>query len=179
MSLVEESADAPVSARTGELNSEQFKFLFRQHPAGVCVITATDADGPFGFTATSVISVSATPPVLAFSVAARSSAWQHLQGTDSLVVNFLDAQVAHLSGRFAARGQDRFRGVETCTLATGEPALVEAAAWTRGRIEHRTPAGDSFLITVRAVDSRVSRSGRPLVYHDRSYHGLGEQSTLD
>jgi len=166
-------------APAGELGAEQFKFLFRQHPAGVCVITAAGAEGPYGFTATSVISVSAAPPVLAFSVAAGSSAWRHLQDTETLVVNFLDAEVADLSTRFARRGVDRFDGVDTCTLESGEPALVQAAAWTRGLIEQRTPAGDSFLITVRALSCRVSRSGRPLVYHDRSYHGLGEHSAIE
>ena len=179
MSAIEHNAPAEQVAAAAELSGEQFKFLFRQHPAGVCVVTGADADGPFGFTATSVISVSAAPPVLAFSVAAGSSSWRHLQQTESVVVNFLDAHVAHLSTQFATRGTDRFTGVDTCTLATGEPALVDAAAWTRGRIEQRTPAGDSFLITVRALHARVSRSGRPLVYHDRSYHSLGEHSALE
>lgn len=179
MSALEHNAPVEQAEAAAELTAEQFKYLFRQHPAGVCVITGADDSGRFGFTATSVISVSAAPPVLAFSVAVGSSAWQRLQHTDSLVVNFLDAEVTQLSTRFATRGIDRFAGVETCTLDTGEPALVQAAAWTRGAIEQRTPAGDSVLITVRALDSRVSRSGRPLVYHDRGYHGLGEHSALD
>ncbi|HLR27127.1 MAG TPA: flavin reductase family protein [Ruania sp.] len=179
MSAIEHNAPAEPAAPATELSGEQFKFLFRQHPAGVCVITSADAEGPYGFTATSVISVSAAPPVLAFSVASGSSAWRRLQTTETLVVNFLDAEVAHLSTQFARRGTDRFAGVDTCLLDSGEPALVEAAAWTRGRIEHRTPAGDSFLITVRALSSRVSRSGRPLVYHDRSYHSLGEHSAIE
>lgn len=178
MSLVEQNADAREGKRPGELGAEQFKFLFRQHPAGVCVITGADSTGPFGFTATSVISVSAAPPVLAFSVATGSAAWRHLQQVDSIVVNFLDEQVAHLSTRFATRGIDRFAGVETCTLDSGEPVLLEAAAWTRGRLEQRTPAGDSILITAGALEARVSRSGHPLVYHDRGYHGLGEHSAL-
>ncbi len=52
----------------GQLSAEEYKAVFRRHPAGVAVVTLVDpvTRELVGFTATSVISVSADPPVLAF-----------------------------------------------------------------------------------------------------------------
>ena len=69
----------------GTLDRESFGALFRRHPAGVAVITLTDGPRPVGFTATSVISVSAQPPVLAFSINDTSSSWPVLGGTSGWI----------------------------------------------------------------------------------------------
>lgn len=42
---------------------ELLRSVFRQHAAGVAVITARGESGPVGFTATSLASVSADPPI--------------------------------------------------------------------------------------------------------------------
>ena len=57
------------------LSADEFKTVFRQHPAGVAVVALRSAEGHVGFTATSVISVSAAPPLLAFSIAALRFGW--------------------------------------------------------------------------------------------------------
>src|SRR3954452_2810290 len=74
------------------VTSETFRSIFRRHPAGVAVVALRDGDRPVGFTATSVISVSAEPALLTFSVAGTSSAWPALQRAASLTVNFLAAE---------------------------------------------------------------------------------------
>src|SRR4051812_46774772 len=109
--------------------AESFKTLFRQHPAGVAVITLRSPDRLTGFTATSVISVSAEPPLLAFSVASTSSSWAALQRAETLVVNFLAADQADLSARFATSGIDRFASGGWSQLPSGEPYLHEAPRW--------------------------------------------------
>ncbi|MBW8821649.1 MAG: flavin reductase, partial [Streptomyces sp.] len=47
--------------------------VFRQHAAGVAVITASGDAGPVGFTATSLASVSAEPPMLSFGIGTGAS----------------------------------------------------------------------------------------------------------
>lgn len=165
-------------ARSQGLTGDDFKQVFRQHAAGVAVITFAGGHGPVGFTATSVISVSATPPLLAFAIAADSSSWHELQHAQTVVVNFLDAPSAHLSAQFARRGVDRFAGVQHEQLPHGEPLLPQAAAWVRASVVERIPAGSSYLVTLHALDAQVARTATPLVYHDRTYHGLGEHSRL-
>ncbi|UFU07877.1 flavin reductase family protein [Ruania halotolerans] len=162
-----------------QVTPDAYKGMFRQHPAGVAVVTFSAPDGrPIGLTVTSVISVSAEPALLAFSIDARSSSWDPLASAGTVVVHLLDSADAHLAHQFARRGADRFAGVTWHRLATGEPVLSDAAAWLRARILQRTPAGNSYLITLRAVESHTARTGAPLVYHDRSYHRLGEHTQL-
>lgn len=172
-----EQEDA-ATATAQQLSIAEFKALFRQHPAGVAVITFAGPHGRVGFTATSVISVSAAPPLLAFAIASTSSTWQALRQAKSVVVNFLDAPAAHLSAQFASRGSDRFAGTQVAVLPTGEPMLTDAAAWVRAEIAEVIPAGDSYLVTLHALAARIVRSDRPLVYHDRTYHGIGSHSRL-
>ncbi|MCU1522240.1 MAG: flavin oxidoreductase, partial [Arthrobacter sp.] len=44
-----------------------FREMFRRHAAGVAIITANHNGVPFGFTATSVASLSAKPPRFTFN----------------------------------------------------------------------------------------------------------------
>ena len=55
------------------LSADAFKRAFRNHAAGVAIITADAGNGPVGLTATSVFSVSAEPALLVFSVSDDSS----------------------------------------------------------------------------------------------------------
>lgn len=167
-----------IGQRPEDLASDQFRAVFRRHPAGVAVVTFADGERPVGFTATSVISVSAEPPLLAFSIAGTSSCWPALAVASSVVINFLAAGQVDVSARFATSGIDRFAGVEWRRLPTGEPVLEGPLSWVRGEVVSRTPAGASHLIVVRAVESYRGPQVAPLVYHDRAYHQVDGSSAL-
>jgi flavin reductase (DIM6/NTAB) family NADH-FMN oxidoreductase RutF len=168
------------------LSPEDFKRVFRRHPAGVAVITLAVGDRLVGFTATSVISVSAEPPLIAFSVAGTSSSWSALERADTVVVNFLSAQQAEVSSRFATSGIDRFAHGGWSRLPSGEPVLDDTPRWVRGRIVQRTPVGSSYLVCLHALtgstvgqpDGAGAEEIAPLVYHDRVYHRIGDASAL-
>lgn len=155
------------------LDPEGFRAVFRRHPAGVAVVTLTDRGRPVGFTATSVISVSADPPVLALSVSGTSSSWPALSRATTVTVNFLAAHQADLATRFATSGVDRFAGVRWEWSPTGQPLLAGVASWLSGDVMHRVPVGASFLVTVQAGRAGQQNEEPPLVYHDRRYHRLG------
>ena len=157
---------------------DDFKAVFRRHPAGVAVITAKVGDRLVGLTATSVISVSADPPILAFSIDSGSSSWPALAEAETLVINFLAARQVDLSARFATSGIDRFAGGGWSLLPTGEPVLDGSPAWLRGTIIQRTPVGHSFLVAVQVLESGRPAAGAPLVYHDRAYHAVGEHTAI-
>ena len=174
------------SSRTESLAPEHFKAIFRQHPAGVAVVTLQHGDRLVGFTATSVISVSAEPPLLAFSVASGSGCWVPLTHADTIVVNFLSVQQVEQAARFATRGIDRFASGGWSLLATGEPVLDDTPRWIRAEIVQRIPIGSSHLVCLRALSSSEDQPAAapstaqpaPLVYHNRVYHRLGTASAL-
>jgi len=157
------------------VDATEFIQAFRYHPAGVTVITLDGERGPVGFTATSVTSVSARPPLLCFSVATASSCWPVVRDVDACVVNILAAYQHGVARRFALRGVDRFCA-PTCweRLATGEPVLSGARLWLCARIVERVLAGDHHVVIARVTAVHPSSiGGQPLVYHDGEYVGLG------
>jgi flavin reductase (DIM6/NTAB) family NADH-FMN oxidoreductase RutF len=178
--LTSEIAADTTSARTPaqSIDIGDFKSVFRRHPAGVAVITLADAGRLVGFTATSVISVSADPPLIAFSVSAMSSSWPALARAETVAISFLTAAQADISARFATSGIDRFAGGGWTRLPSGEPVIADASSWLRGEILERTPVGSSYLIAARAIDCRTATPTAPLVFHDRAYHRVDGSSAL-
>ncbi|MER5520862.1 flavin reductase family protein [Streptomyces sp. NPDC002763] len=168
------------------LSADGFREAFRNHAGGVAVVTADAGRGPVALTATSVISVSATPPLLVFSVSALSSATPTILESSSLVVHLLGAGQVDLARLCATSGADRFADTAAWTrLPTGEPHFVAAPVSIRGAIAATFAAGASTLVVVNATHAHyaptndaLSDALRPLVYHNRTWHQLSELPEL-
>jgi flavin reductase (DIM6/NTAB) family NADH-FMN oxidoreductase RutF len=164
------------------LGAEEFKGAFRNHAAGVAVITADAGNGPVGLTATSVFSVSAEPPLLVFSISDLSSSAPTLRDAESVVVHLLGAEQLHIAKLCATSGVDRFADTTLWDrLPTGEPFFPSAQSWIRGTVVNRMPAGGSTVFAVHAVEASIAPDdllASPLVYHNRQWHGLGDHSAL-
>lgn len=164
------------------LAPDEFTLAFRNHAAGVAVVTADAGDGPVGLTATSVSSVSADPALFIFSVSDRASAAPTIRTADTLVVHLLGAGQLHLAKLCATSGIDRFADLSLWSrLETGEPYFPGAQSWIRGRVVNRMSAGGSTVIAVHALEAVIAEeqdASTPLVYHNRTWHSLGEHSAL-
>ncbi|BCW35841.1 flavin oxidoreductase [Arthrobacter sp. StoSoilA2] len=179
-------AAGPASAFAETVSADDFKAAFRNHPAGVSVITTQSVNGPVGLTASSVFSVSANPPLLVFSLSTLSSSTPAIRDAETIVVHLMGAGQLELAQTFATSGIDRFADTSTWSrLVTGEPILHSANAWLRGRIVNRMEAGDSTVVTARVLQVSVpdqiehdAESTRPLVYHNRAWHSLSEASVV-
>ncbi len=160
--------------------SEEFKAAFRNHPAGVAVITADSGTGPAGLTATSVISVSAEPPLVAFSLSSTSSATPLIARADTVAVHLLGADQLDLAKRFATGGIDRFADPSSWNrLPTGEPVLAGVDSWLRARIVEQLDAGSSTVVLLRVLQVRSRQQpGSPLVYQNRTWYALDETAVL-
>lgn len=167
----------------GGLTADEFKTAFRNHPAGVAVITADAGNGPVGLTATSVFSVSAEPTLLVFSISGQSSSGPTIEKADTVVVHLLGAHQLEVAKLFATSGVDRFADRTSWDrLITGEPYLPDAPSWIRGRIINRMEAGGSTVVAVHALTASVAPEqvdAAPLVYHNRTWHRIGKHSLID
>lgn len=171
-----ETTEETEAAAVSPLQAGRFKDVFRRHPAGVVVIGLRGADGALvGLTATSLISVSAEPPILAFSIASTASSWPAVRSARTLAVSFLADDQQAVAARFARHGVDRFVGGGWTLLPTGEPVIDGAAAWVQGEVVQRAPVGSSYLVAVLALHASIRDGVHPLVYRDRTYHRLGER----
>jgi len=180
----DESVD-PERAIRASLSADEFKAVFRGHPGGVAVITAEGPDGPVSLTATSVSSVSAEPPLLIFSVSALSSAAPALLAAETVVVHLLDSDDIEIAKRGATSGIDRFADLDSWSrLTTGEPVYHGVRAWVRCAVIERMNAGGSTVVAAHALQAGINRDVEPgahgdaLVYHNRTWHRLGDHSTL-
>lgn len=163
---------------------ESFKGAFRRHPAGVAVITADPGEGPVGLTATSVFSVSAEPPLVAFSVSRQSSAAPSILRSSSVVVHLVESISIEVARLCATSGIDRFADTTRWSrFDSGEPYFLGVGTLIKARIVKRVSAGGSVIIVAEAIDTAIMPDGDsetfPLVYHDRSWHELTDTSRIE
>ncbi|WP_105969331.1 flavin reductase family protein [Streptomyces geranii] len=152
---------------------ELLRSVFRQHAAGVAVITAQGPAGPVGFTATSLASVSAEPPLLSFGISTGASSWPAISGTGHVGVHILGEHQHDLAATFARSGADRF-GAPTAWREgpEGVPVLDGVLAWLVCRVVARVPAGDHRIVLGEVVLGDPAGPGRPLLYHQGRFNGL-------
>ncbi|MFJ4624716.1 flavin reductase family protein [Streptomyces sp. NPDC088812] len=160
--------------RTPQLASpDLLRSVFRRHAAGVAVITASGGTGPVGFTATSLTSVSAQPPLLSFGVGTGASSWPALSEADHVGVHILGEHQQELAATFARSGADRF-GAPTAWQEgpEGVPVLDDVLAWLVCRVVARVPAGDHRIVLAEVVHGDPAGAGRPLLYHQGRFTAL-------
>ncbi|MFE2031873.1 flavin reductase family protein [Streptomyces scopuliridis] len=146
--------------------------VFRQHAAGVAVITA-QGEGPVGFTATSLNSAAAEPPLVSFGVGTSSSSWPVLAEAAHVGVHILGEHQRDLAATFARSGADRFAPPTSWrTGPEGVPVLDGVLAWLVCRVIARVPAGDHRLVIAEAVVGDPAGGGRPLLYHQGRFNAL-------
>ncbi len=156
-----------------EVVAEGFKSAFREHPAGIALITASTPEGPVGLTASSVASVGLDPVALTFSVTRATGSAGALLAADTILVHLLDSRHVEIATQFSFTGGERFtteQGWET--LTTGEPHLPGVRAALRCRAIQVTPVGASSAVIAEVIDVIEGESAEPVVYIDREFHTL-------
>ncbi|MBP1325166.1 flavin reductase (DIM6/NTAB) family NADH-FMN oxidoreductase RutF [Leucobacter exalbidus] len=160
-------------SRETVIGAEALKRSFREHPAGVSLITAHTAAGPVGLTASSVASVGIDPPAISFSVTRATGSAGGILNAETYLVHLLDSRHAEIAQSFAVSGAERFteeQGWET--LPTGEPYLPGTRAALRCRTLHSLAVGSSVVVVAEVIDAVFQEPAAPLVYVDRKFHTL-------
>ena len=119
-----------------------------------------------GLTASSVASVSLTPPALVLSISHRASAAAALLAADRFLVHLLEVRNVELARVRPRHRMDTARHGRAVVPGGAHGAAVPPA------VPH--PGRDATVVTAEVVGVRSSgRTGPPLVHHDRGYHVLG------
>jgi len=149
---------------------EAFKRVFRRHAAGVAVITALlPAGAPTGFTATSLASLAASPPLATFNIAQISSSWPAMTLGNRVVIHTLGPRSRHHAERMAAANTLRFVGEQWHPGPYGVPILDGATAWMLGHIIAVHPAHDNAVVIVEIEHGELGDADEALLYHERAY----------
>ncbi|MGW6567755.1 flavin reductase family protein [Streptomyces sp. NPDC054975] len=159
-------------ASAPDATPDLLRSVFRRHAAGVAVVTA-QGERPVGFTATSLNSVSAEPPLISFGVGTTSSSWPVVSEAEHIGVHVLGEHQRELAETFARSGADRFGAPTRWSVGPeGVPILDGVLAWLVCRVVARVPAGDHRIVIAQVVAGDPSGAGRPLLYHQGRFNAL-------
>lgn len=156
-----------------DVSPSLFRELMGHFATGVTVITAPGEDGqPSGMTASSLTSVSLTPPLVSVCVARSAALHGLLERSPLYTLNVLSESQEELSRRFAGPKVAAFAGVGFHTNEHGMILLDGAMAHIECVREAAHPAGDHTILLGRVIGGRAYE-GRPLLYFRGGYAGLG------
>lgn len=157
--------------------------LYAKLAGGVAVVTALDAHGgPTGMTVSALTSLSAQPPLLLACLRGGSRTLAALRWRGAFAVSLLAEHQRAVAERFADPALPpaaRCTGVPLRQVL-GLPVLDEAVGWTVCLVEDVRRYGDHHTVVGRLRAVGLG-GGRPLVWHNRSFHTLDHDSvhTLD
>jgi len=157
------------------INQKTYRDAMARLGAAVNVVTTDGTAGRHGLTVSAVCSVTDEPPSLMVCVNRRSRSHAMIAENGVLCVNVLAGRHEALAARFATQGEpgvQRFGEEDWTVLATGSPALVDAAVAFDCKVSLARPIGThtAFLCEVQAV--RVNSAAEGLIYFNRGFHHL-------
>lgn len=152
-----------------------FTQTFRRYASGVSVITALTAEGePVGFTATSLASLAAVPPLATFNMSTTASAWPAIAATERVVIHTMGASTRHLAQLMSADHSLRFAGDHWVRGPYGLPIICGVTSWMIGRIVERVTVANSAMVVIEIEAGEAGEPDDALLYHQRGYHTPGE-----
>ncbi|MCA0144074.1 flavin reductase family protein [Blastococcus sp. LR1] len=138
------------------VDRNEFAAALAQYTAGVCLLTVRDDIDDVGTTVTSVMSVSASPPLVAVGLTADGYPAEVLESVGSCALTVLAAPQAIVASRFSSAGRPSARHLlETVPWTRAEHSggivLSESPAALDCRLERLVEAGDHVLALLEVV----------------------------
>lgn len=136
---------------------------------GVAVVTALDKNGDkAGITINSFNSVSLDPPLVLWSVAKDAQSFATFVTAEHFAVNVLAMHQRDVCEQFAARGTDKFNGMDCSEGIAGVPILPTYSAVFECQVEHRYEGGDHTILVGRVLKFEDRRTD-PLIFYRGHY----------
>ena len=151
------------------VDAEEFAAALRQYAAGVCLLTLQDDIDDVGTTVSAVMSVSATPPLVAVGLAADGYPAEVLTDVGSCALTVLAAEHAIVASRFSSAGRPSARHLLESVPwrrapVSGGIVLDDGLAALDCRLERVVEAGDHVLALLEVLGVPVlNTGGRPLL----------------
>ncbi|MEJ7931512.1 flavin reductase family protein [Ramlibacter sp. AN1015] len=161
----------PRRAQAPSFSAREFRAALGMFATGVTIVTTRSTDGtPIGLTANSFNSVSLEPPLVLWSLSQAAASLAAFRAGSHYAINVLAADQKLLAERFAAKGADRWRGVDSAAGVGGAPLIAGAAATFECFNRSRYDEGD-HVIFVGEVERCTWRQGAsPLLFHGGRFY---------
>lgn len=144
---------------------------FSMFPSGVVALCALVDGVPIGLAASTFTPVSLDPPLVSVCVAHTSSTWPVLRDQPLLGVSVLSVGHRDVVRQLAAKGQDRFAGVDY-EVEDGA-VLLQGASMSAGcSVDRVLPVGDHDIVVLEVRFVRPHPDIAPIVFHASGLHAL-------
>jgi len=157
------------------VESREFRNGMSRLGAAVNIVTTMGADGPFGFTASAVCSVSDTPATLLACINRTSSCFPAFETARFFCVNTLAPGHESLSNLFGGKTSmdERFSSGRWVVGRTGVPVLEDALVSFESEITHARDEGTHRVLFGRVIGMYANESQEALFYCARRYVTIG------
>ncbi len=157
------------------IDPAQYRQVLGSYPTGVVVITALDEDSsPAAMVVGTFTSVSLDPPLVGFLPDKSSSSWPKIERAGRFCVNILGSDQQSVCRQMAAKGADKFAGVNYTLSENNLPVLTDAITSIECRIHSVNEAGDHWFVLGEVMKMLVNREEDPMLFHRGRYGGFAE-----
>ena len=153
------------------VDDAQFKHALSHFASGVTIVTTEHEGTDYGLTVASFASLSLNPPLVLVCINKSSSSHDPIVKSQKFGVSILGSDQEAISGRFAARGGDKFAGLDVRRGSTGVPLVGNALATLECRVHEQVIGGDHSIFIGEVVDTQT-REGAPLLYFRAAYREM-------
>jgi flavin reductase (DIM6/NTAB) family NADH-FMN oxidoreductase RutF len=154
--------------------TEALRAVFRRHASGVSVITMNDLEGnPVGFTATSMTSLGANPPLASFNVASGASSWRAMNTAEYVAIHTLGQANIALAKKMAAAHELRFTEDDWIRGPYEVPVFTEASAVLIAKVREIHAIESNAVVIVEIQQGLIGDEAEALIYHQRAYKATG------
>lgn len=152
------------------ISQDQFKEFFRHHASGVSLVTVFDRDRtPYGFTASSLASLSAEPAYATVNLAANTSTSKIVEVGSRVAIHTLSLDELALAKELAGPREERFKS-EGWNLEGLAPENQKASAILRGEVAQIHKVAESLIIVIKADEVELGQfPASPLIYFNREF----------
>lgn len=150
--------------------ARNLRHILGHYPTGVCAVTAVrDGGSPAGLIVGSFTSVSLEPMLVAFFPDKSSTSWPQIEKAGRFCVNVLADCQQGVCSALAAKGEDKFSGVDYHLSKLGSPVIAGALAWIDCELDTVHEAGDHYIALGKVHDLDIHDEGSPLIFHKGGY----------
>jgi len=148
------------------------------YPTGVAIITAqTERHGQVGITCNSFVSISLSPPLIAWSIRNASRNMPAFEAAAGFSAHVLSRDQSSLSKLFSSSDNElKFSNVRTTPGISGAPILEGCTAYFDCRKFAEHVIGDHKLFIGEVMDFYQAPADKSLVFFDGAYRTLSSAS---
>jgi flavin reductase (DIM6/NTAB) family NADH-FMN oxidoreductase RutF len=158
------------------ITHEAFVQAMRALAGGVVVVTVGMGEARTGFTASSLVALSAETPTIIVLVSLSTSAWPAMRDSSHFGVSLLAAKHAAVARRFSGygdiKGAARFDGAEWLEHSPDSCTLKDAPAGFECAVDEVLPRYDHAIVIARVTAIHTASLDEPLAYWNGSFQGL-------